>query len=288
MLYSSFDLFTKARAGHYAIGAFNTSNVDVMKAIVSAAQKMKSPVIVETSTGERDFAGADVLVGALQEMSEQVDIPIVLHMDHGKSLESIQQVINAGYTSVHFDGSSLPYEENVAMTAQAVELTKGRDISVEGEIERIKGGSYYHQEGEEQQEDLTPEYTDPQRAQDFVSRTGIDCLAVSIGNIHGVYPTPPTLNLQLLAELNSTVDCFMSLHGGSGITEQDIRGAVQNGIVKVNVNTELRQAYIGGLREELAENPQEVVPYKILPEVMERVEQVVMEKIRLFGSENKA
>lgn len=284
MLASAFEIYSQAQDGQYGIGAFNTSNVEIMKAIVSAAVEMNSPVVIETSEGEMDFLGPEVMAAAFQELVEDLSIPAALHLDHGKSLDSVRQALEAGYTSVHLDGSDLDYEENVALTKQVVELTAGKDILVEGEIDKIRGKSYVHEGKFEGESKLT----NPVQAQDFVSRTGIGCLAVSIGNVHGVFSQPPQLDFERLSQIKKAVGCFVSLHGGSGIRDEDLQEAIRRGVTKINVNTELRQAYAEGLGVNFqAGQPASIVPYKYLPQAMEKVGEVVRGKMGVFGSEGK-
>ena len=287
------EIFKKAQEEKYAIGSFNFSTAEVLKAIVKAAQELSAPIIVSTSEGEAEFFGmaeAAALVGAWQHGTK---LPIILNLDHGKSLEKIKQAIAAGYNAVHFDGTSLSYEENIAQTKAAVEYVRdfekknGRQIIVEGELGYLRGSSSLHEEALEiKPEDLTT----PNQAVDFVQRTGVDSLAVVIGNAHGIFTKDEErLHLGRLAQIKEALGgrAFLVLHGGSGIPDGDIREAIELGIVKINVNTELRVAYKEGLEEELRKEPKETTPYKILEPSFEAVKVVVAEKIKLFGSENK-
>jgi len=287
------EILKKAQQGKYAIGAFNFSTAEVLKAIVLTAQKAGAPLIVATSEKEAEFVGmreAIALVGAWRAATE---LPIILNLDHGKSLEKIKKALAAGYSAIHFDGSDLLYEENVAQTrhlvdyVRSMEKTYDRQIIVEGEVGYLRGTSATHSEALEiKPEDLTT----PWQAQDFVERTGVDSLAIAIGNAHGVFAKgEERLDLERLAQIKDVLDnkVFLVLHGGSGISADDIKKAIELGIVKVNVNTELRVAYKEGLTEELKEKPQEITPYKILQPVFEDVKKVVAEKIKLFGSDNK-
>jgi len=287
------EILKKAQQGKYAIGAFNFSTAEVLKAIVLTAQKAGAPLIVATSEKEAEFVGmreAIALVGAWRAATE---LPIILNLDHGKSLEKIKKALAAGYSAIHFDGSDLLYEENVAQTrhlvdyVRSMEKTYDRQIIVEGEVGYLRGTSATHSEALEiKPEDLTT----PWQAQDFVERTGVDSLAIAIGNAHGVFAKgEERLDLERLAQIKDVLDnkVFLVLHGGSGISADDIKKAIELGIVKVNVNTELRVAYKEGLTEELKEKPQEITPYKILQPVFEDVKKVVAERIKLFGSDNK-
>jgi fructose-bisphosphate aldolase, class II len=285
MLVTSKELYAKAREGKYAIGAFNTSMLEVSRAIIMAAQELKAPVIIETSEGEIDFLTPEIAAAEVKALAEQVDVPVVLHVDHGKHYELIEKAIRSGYTSVHVDGSSLPYEENAELTKHVVELAHRNNLLVEGEIGHIAGASEAHDQEIKIPRDTL---TEPDEARRFVKETGVDVLAVAIGNIHGVYKNTPNLDFLRLKRIAAGVDTYFSLHGGSGIPEVQIKKAISLGITKINVSTELRLAFYYGLAKEFAENPNNVVPYKYLPQASEAVKKVVEAKIRMFGSAGRA
>jgi fructose-bisphosphate aldolase class II len=219
---------------------------------------------------------------------QETGLPIILHLDHGKSFDIIKEAIEAGYDSVHFDGSALSFEENIKMTKKIVDFAKEKGIkNIEGEIGYLRGKSALQEAVEIKEEDLT----NPEQAEGFVEETKVDTLAIAIGNIHGVLKSSknPHLFLDRLEEINERIGdkTGLVLHGGSGTPEEDIRKAIQLGIVKVNVNTELRVAYTKALRKSLQDDPNQTTPYKIMPLVVEAVQKVVDEKIKLFGSESK-
>ncbi len=283
-----------AQQNKYAIGAFNFSTAEVLKAIVAQAKELKAPIIVATSENEAEFFGmreAAALVDAWRHGSK---LPIILNLDHGKRLATIKKAIAAGYNAIHFDGSSLTYEENIKQTkavvdyVREVEETFDREIIVEGELGYLRGASAVHEEALEiKLEDLTRS----EQAKEFVEKTGVDSLAIVIGNAHGVFAAgEERLNLERLAQIKEAVGdkVFLVLHGGSGIPAEDVRRAIEIGIVKVNINTELRVAYKEGLEEELKDKPNETTPYKILGPSFEGAKKVVEEKIKLFGSEGKS
>ena len=285
MLVKSRDLYEQARAGGYAIGAFNTSMLEVTKAIIAGAVALKSPVIIETSEGEIGYLSPEMAVAEVKTLADEADIPVVLHLDHGKKLGTVTAAIAAGYTSIHVDGSSLPYSENVKLTKQVVGLARPHELLVEGEIGHITGASEAHAE----EIKISPDtLTDPREAAEFTAATGVDVLAVAIGNIHGVYKNPPSLEFDRLAEITRLVKTYFSLHGGSGIPRQQVRRAIGMGIVKVNVSTELRLAFHEGLAEEFAADPGNVTPYKYLPAGIGAVQRIVETKIKMFGSDGKA
>lgn len=282
------EIFNKAQQNKYALGAFNVSNLEQIKAIIQAAQKLQSPVIIATSEGESKFIGKKQIKAIIDVWRQETDSPIVLHLDHGKSFETIKEAVEAGYDSVQFDGSELSFEENIEITKKIVNFAKEKGIkNIEGEMGYLRGKSARQETVEIKEEDLT----DPKQAEEFIKETGVDSLAVAIGNIHGVFKSSknPHLFLDRLEEINNRLanKVFLILHGGSGTPEEDIRKAIQLGIVKVNVNTELRIAYTESLKKSLQDNPQETTPYKIMPSVVEAVQKVVEEKIKLFGSQDK-
>lgn len=285
MLVSPLRLYEKAKEGGWAIGAFNTSDLSITKAIISAAEDLKSPVIIETSENEVAFLTPEVAFAEVKALAESVRIPVILHLDHGKSFETIKAAICAGYTSVHIDGSSMPYAVNVALTRKVVEYAHKKKVTVEGEIGHVAGSSEAHKAEIEIPADSL---TDPLDAAKFVKATNVDVLAVAIGNIHGIYLSPPKLEIERLEDIGKKVKKYFSLHGGSGIPKNQIKEAIKRGVVKVNINTELRLAFHEGLLHEFEVHPDEVVPYKYLPAGTEAVKRVVEQKIRLFGSAEKA
>lgn len=286
MLVKPQELFKKAKKEGYAIGAFNTSCLEITKAIIAAAEEMNSPVIIETSQGEAEYLDFDVVGAEVKALAVKTKVPVVLHLDHGKTKEAAEKAVAAGYTSVHLDGSALPDDQNSKITADVAALAHRQGLNVEGEIGHVAGSSQAHQtEIEIEQTSLT----DPAEAVDFVKKTKIDVLAVAIGNIHGVYKNPPQLDFDRMAAIAEALPkTFFSLHGGSGIPKNQVKKAIKLGIVKVNVNTELRLAFHEGILHEFEVHPDEVVPYKYLPAGAEAVKKVVENKIRLFGSVGKA
>lgn len=284
------DIFQKAKGNNYAVGAFNVSNLEQLKAIIQAARDLKSPVIVATSPGESRFIGKKQISALVAAWRQETGLPMILHLDHGKSIDEIKEAIEAGYDSVHFDGSDLSLEENLVTTKQVVALAKEKEIkNIEGEVGYLRGKSSLQEMVEIKKEDLT----DPEEALNFIKETGVDSLAIAIGNIHGIVKNEslknPHLFLDRLAEINNQIadQACLVLHGGSGTPQEDIKEAVKLGIGKINVNTELRMAYTQSLKESLEGHPQEVTPYKIMPPVVEAVKKIVEEKIKLFGSENR-
>jgi len=280
------EILTKAKNEGWALGAFNAGNLEIAKAIVQAAQSQQAPVIMETSVGELEHFGLKNFLSLVENYRQDLGLNILTNFDHGPGLEECQVAIEAGYNLVHFDGSSLPYEENVKITKVLVEQAHAKGVLIEAEMDKILGDSKNHSELPESIQ-ASGDYTDPQKAADFVAQTGCDILAVFIGNLHGTYQQSPRLDLERLRSIAEKVSCFFSLHGGSGLFEEDVKKAIQIGrIVKININTELRLAYRTTL-ENVLRGSDEVAVYKIMPPVVAAVQKVVEEKIQLFGSSAK-
>jgi len=277
----------EAKENKYAVGAFNVSNLEQVKAIFQAAQNLKSPIIISTSEGEAKFMGKKNIRAIIDSYKKQTGVKAILHQDHGKDFNSIKESIDAGYDSVQFDGSKLGLEENIAETKKIVEYAQSKGVkNIEAEFNHLEGKSALIEKIE-----LKPEnYTDPKQAKDFVQKTGINGLAVVIGNLHGVFKDceNPRLDIERLKQIGEAIgpDVNLVLHGGSGIAEQDVKKAIENGIVKINVNTELRMAYTNTLKKALKDNPNQITPYKIMPPVVEAVQAKVEQKIKLFGGDS--
>jgi fructose-bisphosphate aldolase class II len=281
--------FDKAEKEKFAIGQFNFSDFSQMKAIVSKSAELKSPVILGTSEGESNFFGLEEAVALRDVLKKKTGLPIFLNLDHGKTFDYLKKAMDAGYDMVHFDGSKLPLDENIKITKEVVKYAKRKGILVEGEVGKIGTDSskLYSEKFEIKEEDLTR----PEDASRFVKETGANLLAISMGNFHGIEISgiDPNLRLDVLKAVKEKVgSTLLVLHGGSGTPEDDIKEAIKMGIVKININTELRLAFSGNLRRFLDSNPEEIVPYKFLTDAIYSVGRVVGVKIELFGSANKA
>lgn len=286
MKFSAREVLERAQKEGWAVGAFNAANIETLKAIVGAANKFRSPVIVESSVGETDFFGPKNLVDVIKNFREEFNLPVFINLDHSTSEAKVLLGIEAGYEMLHFDGSHLPYSENLKITKRIVREAHNKGLLVEAEIDRIGGSSRPHDEDvkKAQEEGI---YTDPLKAAEFVEKTGVDTFAAFFGNVHGVYKNAKKLDFALLKEIKEAVPCFLSMHGGSGITDEATKKAIKLGIVKVNINTELRVAFREALERELGES-KEVAVYKMMPPVIEAVQKVVEHKIKIFGSAGKA
>ena len=286
----AFEWLKKARVEGFAIGAFNAASIETLKAIVGAAKKLRSPVIVEASPGEADFFGVNELVSVVGSLEKDTGVPIILNLDHAREYLSCRAAIAAGFDYIHFDGSKLPLEKNLEITKMGVEEAHAKGIPVEGELDYIGGSSADLRQQSAEDSQKPANYTDPARALDFVEKTGVDTLAVFVGNVHGLYAGEKRIDLTLLKRIRESIQGkFFSLHGGSGIGSEQLKEAVSLGVVKINVNSELRVAFRDSLRRVLQEEQarDEVAIYKIMPEAVEAVQKIVEEKIKLFGSDGK-
>ncbi len=277
----------KAKKERFAIGAFNVGNLEALRAIAMAAANKKSPVIIESSPGETDWMGADNIVDLARNFSANYGVPILVNLDHATTYRDCMIGIDQGYDMIHVDGSKLSYEENVALTKSVVEKIKAKGLIAEGELDHIGGSSEVHAGAAGDEADKIT-MTDPTRAAEFVRETGIDIFAAFIGNVHGLYlQSPKQLNIERLQQIGSSVEAFLSLHGSSGISDDQIKSAVQNGIVKINLNTEIRQVFKNVMEKVLTDNPQEYAMYKIEQPVLDEIQALVERKIDLFGSANR-
>lgn len=279
-------LFRRALAEGFALGAFNTSNLEVTQAIVQALADARSPGIVQTSEAAIRYAGLQVLVDMVRDLAAAVNVPIVLHLDHGTSLEVVEQCLGAGYASVMIDGSALPFSENVALTKQVVARAHATGVWVEGEIGALQGKEGLVA-GEVEVDER--QLTDPHEAERFVAETGVDALAVSVGTLHGAFRGKERIRVARLRAIHGLVHVPLVLHGGSGLPADDLRGAIEFGIAKVNVDTELREAFHDTLlehREDTAEHS--IDPRKLLLPARDAVQAVITAKVSLLGSAGKA
>ncbi len=277
----------KAYKEHWAIGQFNFSTFEQVKGIAAAAENLKSPIILGTSEGESKFVGLEESVMLRNMLRSKTGLPIFLNLDHGKSFEYVKEAILAGYDMVCFDGSKLALEENIKISKQVKSFARWKEAVIEGEIGRFGTdvSRVYKEKFEIKEEDLT----NTQEAMKYRKETKVDLLAVSVGTFHGIdiNGVSPNIKLDRLKEIKNEVSIPLVLHGGSGTPEQDIKEAIKLGIVKININTEIRLAFTNALRKSLETNKEEITPYKYLSEAIAAVQKVVEEKIKLFGSQDK-
>lgn len=283
MLINMKEMLSVARKNNFAVGAFNTTDLCLFRSAVETAEMLNAPAIIEVSFGEFTFATAEFYTYVRQRLT-QSKVPFVLHLDHGASFEQCLTVMRAGFTSVMLDGSMLSYEENVALTKKVVDTAKILDVSVEGEIGTIGKALGSDEEGVT---NIT--YTKPEEAVDFVSKTGVDSLAIAIGTAHGLYPKnfAPNLQIKLLKEINAVSPVPLVLHGGSDNPDEEIGEACKSGINKVNISTDFKKAFFKEVKEYIDKTPS-FIPANIYNPGITSAKKVIAHKIRLFGSENKA
>jgi len=277
------DLVLKAQKEHYAVGAFNCNNMEIVQAIVTAAEAEKSPVIIQASQGAIKYAGINYIAGLTRIAAESVSVPVALHLDHGTSFEQCLFCIRSGFSSVMIDGSKLPLEENIALTKKVIEVARPLGVSVEGELGKISGT-----EDDISVSEREAFFTDPEEAERFCRETEVDALAVAIGTAHGRYRGIPKLDFDRLREITKRVSTPIVLHGSSGVPDDAIREAISLGVAKVNIDTNIREAFTDAARKVIADNPKEIDPRKILGPAREAAVEIIREKIRVFGSSGKA
>ncbi|MBI4144766.1 class II fructose-1,6-bisphosphate aldolase [Candidatus Woesearchaeota archaeon] len=297
-------LLKNALHGRYAVGAFNVNNLEILQAIVQAAEKQKSPAILQTSEGAIAYAGLNNLVLLIKEAAKQSKMPFALHLDHGRDLKLVKKCIDAGYTSIMYDGSHLPFAQNIANTKKVVGWAHRKGISVEAELGTIGGA-------EDKVSARSIFYTEPDSAAEFVKRTKCDSLAIAIGTSHGAYKFAgtPRLDIGRLKVIRELITIPLVLHGASGVPswlvdkarqygaclgdpegvpDDQITRAIQHGICKVNTDTDLRLAFDAGVREFLALKCADFDPRDILGHARDLMQQVVEHRMQLFGSSKKA
>ncbi len=309
-LVTSTEMFQKAYAGGYAIGAFNVNNMEIVQGITEAAKELNAPLILQVSAGARKYANHTYLMKLVEAAVIETGLPICLHLDHGDGFDICKSCIDGGFTSVMIDGSHHPYEENVALTRQVVEYAHARGVVVEGELGRLEGV-----EDEVKVAAGEGSYTDPDQVYDFVTRTGVDSLAIAIGTSHGAYKfkpgTKPQLRFDILEEVQRRLPGFpIVLHGASsvipefvemintyggsmpdaiGVPEDMLRKAASMAVCKINIDSDLRLAMTGTIRKYLAENPSHFDPRQYLKPAREAIKQMVAHKIvDVLGCDGKA
>jgi fructose-bisphosphate aldolase class II len=309
-LVSTKEMFKKAYEGGYAIGAFNVNNMEIIQAIVEAANELKSPVILQVSSGARKYANPTYLTKLVEAAVLESDIPIALHLDHGDTFELCKQCIDSGFTSVMIDGSHLPYEENIALTRKVVDYAHAHGVTVEGELGQLAGV-----EDDINVSDEDANYTNPDQVEDFVKRTGVDSLAIAIGTSHGAFKfkpgQDPKLRFDILEDIKERLPEFpIVLHGASsvsqqyvkiindnggqladaiGIPEDMLRQAAKSAVCKINIDSDLRLAMTAGIREVFNAKPGLFDPRGYLTQGRKYIKELVSHKIRtVLGSEGKA
>lgn len=275
------ELLLDAQKGGYAVGAFNVENMEMVQAVLAAAEKMHAPVIMQTTPSTLKYASPDFFYGNVYEAAKNSPVPVALHLDHGSSFDLAVKAVRAGYTSVMIDGSHEAFEDNIAVTKRVVDVCSAAGVPVEAELGKVGG----------KEDDLDggdgSGFTAPEEAKLFVERTGVSSLAVAIGTAHGIYKGEPKLDLDRLSEIREAVLVPLVLHGASGVPDEAVKESIRRGICKVNYATELRIAYTSGVREVLGESAAVIDPKAYGKCGRERVAAFVQEKMRVCGCAGK-
>lgn len=284
-------LMQRSRQQHFAVGAFNIDNQETLIAIVRAAKKTNAPVLIEVSQGEVEAMGLENVRDLVDNYKKEYGVEVYLNLDHSPTVEACKQAIDAGYEFIHIDISQANHdateEEIVSKTKEVVEYAKFTGALVESEPHYFGGSSNVHTEGIDYEE-IKKTFSTPESAKGFVEATGIDTFAAAIGNLHGKYPVPKELDLELLQRIRDSIDCQISLHGGSGTPLHFFEDAAKIGVSKININSDMRYAFRTVMEEELKAHPDEFAVVKLMDKVKDAVQAVVEEKINAFGSAGKA
>ena len=280
-LVTSKQMLLDAQKGKYAVGAFNAENMEMVKAIIAAAEELCAPVMIQTTSSTIKYGGAETYAAMVAAEAKKASVPVCLHLDHGSSYALAVQCVMAGYTSVMMDGSKLPFEENVRVSRQVAEMAAAVGIPCEAELGKVGGK-------EDDVEAVADTNTDPEEARLFVEQTGITSLAVAIGTAHGFYVGTPVLDVERLSEIRKLVDVPLVLHGASGLTDDQVRECVIRGICKVNFATELRNAYSRATQKYLLEDPDVIDPKAYGKAAIAAVKELVEARMKVCGCPGKA
>ena len=282
MLVNLNEVLKKAQEGNYGIGLFNTTDTDMLEAVISAAEELNAPVILGTAEVLLPYGELELIAPAMVAAAKRAKVPVVVHYDHGVTFERCMEALKLGFSSLMFDGSTLPYEENIAATREIVKIAHEFGATVEGEIGHVGQADA----GDNLATDM---YTTPEEAKAYRDATGVDALAIAIGTAHGVYKSKPKLSLERLAEIRNTIDTPLVLHGGSGLSDDDFKNVVKGGIAKVNIFTDLCIAGQRAMVEAGGAEGKGMYGYLDARNLkVKYMKEAVIEKIKLFGSENKA
>lgn len=276
-------LLKDAQKGGYAVGAFNCNNMEIVQAIIAAAEAERSPVIMQASQGAIKYAGIEFITAMAKVAAENATVPVALHLDHGTSFDQVMLCIRKGFSSVMIDGSKLPLEENIALTKKVIDVAHAVGVSVEAELGKI-GGT----EDDIHVDAKDALFTNPEEAKTFVEQTGVDALAIAIGTAHGQYKGTPELDFDRLEKIRALIDIPIVLHGSSGVPDEAIKKAISLGVSKVNIDTNIREAFVQACRDVLNASATEIDPRKVLGPAKEAAIAIIREKIRVFGSNGKA
>jgi fructose-bisphosphate aldolase class II len=286
-LVTSKEVLIDAQKNHYAVGAFNANNMEIVQAIIETAEEERAPVIVQASQGAIKYAGLDMIVGMVKVLAERTFIPVVLHLDHGTDYYQNIRCLRAGFTSLMFDGSKLPFAENVALTKKVVEMAHSCDIPVEAEIGQI-GKMDSSDEPGVAREKIKEFIADPEEAAKFVKLTAIDSLAAAVGTIHGCRELIAELDIPRIEKIRDLTGIPLVLHGASGASDEEVKKGITAGICKINIDTRIRMAFTRAIQDYLAKNSDEIDPRKVLGVAKEAAKEVIRDRIRVLGCHNRA
>ena len=275
MLVNLTDILPQAQKGGYAVGLFNTTDTDMLQAAISAAEELRSPIIIGTAEVLLPFGELQLIAPSVIHAAKRASVPVVVHYDHGLTFDRCMEALKLGFSSVMFDGSAESHEENLAATREMAKIAHSMGASIEGEIGHVGNADTGDNEASDQ-------YTTPEEAVEFVKATGVDALAVAIGTAHGAYKTKPRLDIARLEQIRAALDTPLVLHGGSGLSDEDFRNTIRAGIAKMNIFTDLCVAGMDAVRN----CPLSYLEARNLK--VEAIKQAVMNKILLFGSNGKA
>lgn len=277
---TSEEMLNRAQTGNYAVGAFNAENMEMVKAIIAAAEELRAPVMIQTTPSTVKYGSLETFYGMVSAEAKKASVPVCLHLDHGNSFELAVKAIHAGYTSVMIDGSHEDFEGNIEVSKKVADVANALGIPVEAELGKVGG----------KEDDLEADAdtnTDPEEAREFVERTGVTSLAIAIGTAHGFYAGPPVLDKERVSQIREVVSVPLVLHGASGLSDEDVRECVSRGICKVNFATELRKAYTDACKKLLEEKPETFDPKKMGVVGIEAVKELVKGRMVVCGCDGK-
>lgn len=283
MLVTGNEILQDAHEKGYAVGAFNVNNMEIIQAIIGAAEETQSPVILQASQGGIGYAGVEYIAALVKVAAEKASVPVALHLDHGTDFNQVMLCLRHGFTSVMIDASRFPLEKNIAETKKVIEIAHSMGVSVEAELGKI-GGT---------EDDITVDEKDAtltsvSEAEKFVKDTNVDYLAIAVGTAHGVYKGEPDLDFDRIKAIKEKTNIPLVLHGSSGVADEDIKKAVSLGINKINIDTDIRISFSNAVKDFVKENPDEIDPRKILGPARDAMQETIEEKMKLFGSAGRA
>ena len=275
------EMLLDAQKNGYAVGAFNVENMEMVQAVIAAAEELRSPVIMQTTSSTLKYAGPEYYFANVAAAAKKATVPVAIHLDHGNGFDIAVKCFREGYTSIMIDGSHSVLEENIAITKEVVDICHAGNVPVEAELGKVGGK-------EDDVDGGSGGYTDPAEAVRFVEETGVDFLAVAIGTAHGVYKGVPKLDVERLSQIREVVSVPLVLHGTSGVPDEAVKECIRRGICKVNYATDLRIAFTEGVKEVLTAHPETIDPKKYNAVGREKVKEYVLGRIKVVGSEGKA